>query len=251
MVRNLTILAVTSFIFTAVALALGIGMAGPVLITDGWRLPAAWGGEVISPSIDGRGPVTTVELPWDGSDTLSLRTPTDLHYTPGPAPGRLVITGPRGSLAAVRLENGRLYYLDGIRDRGRLKVVMTGPAFGRLNADYEDDVILEGLSQDRLELHVTHQASVAARGTVKTLDLDVSGSGRAHLSELQVEGAQIDLSNAAEATVAPTAWADIEASGASEIVLLKRPKQYNAQTLDKARIIDAAGEAEPEGTPRG
>lgn len=251
MIRNLTILSATSFIFAAVALSLGIAMAGPALITEGWRLPAAWGGDVISPSIDGKGPIISMELPWDGAETLSLRTPTDLHYTPGPAPGRLVITGPRGSLAALRLENGRLYYLDGIRDRGRLKVVMTGPPFRRLNADYEDEVILDGLAQDRLELHVTHQAVVTARGRVKTLDLDVSGSGRAHLSELAVEGAQVDLSGSAETTVAPTLWADIEAAGSSEVVLLKRPKQFNAQTVDTARIIDADAAPEAEGKTDG
>jgi hypothetical protein len=78
---------------------------------------------------------------------------------------------------------------------------------------------------------------VTARGEAKQVDLDLSGSSEADLSQVVTEAAEADVSGSSEASIAPRLSAKIESSGSSEVKLTTRPERLETDRAGSGRVM--------------
>ena len=163
------------------------------------------------------------ELAWDGATALILDVPGEVIFTQGgEGPGKLTVTGPKRSIDTLTLSGGRL--TDGVRHTGeRLKIVLTATKVTRFELKGVDRLNIEAYDQDSLEISTTGMAKVTGHGRTKALKLNMTGAGEADLAGLDAESAEVDISGAAEATIAPRTSAKLDISGSGEVDLKTRP----------------------------
>jgi len=246
MIRVLFLIAAAGFMVAVVAISAAIAIGGPEVIARGaWSMGSHdawdWDGDHDDHGhrrdrVDGSGPQTTRELAWTGGDSLDLEVPADVEFTQAIGPGKLTITGPKGSVEQVVLEDGHLRFDRRVRNSGRMTIVMSAPGVTRFDLGGSNRVTIDGYDQDRLAIDLSGNSELVAKGRAKVVELDISGSGEADLGELASEGAEVDISGSGEATVAPKDWATLEITGSGEVNLLTNPARLETDITGSGRI---------------
>src|SRR6478752_3743375 len=125
MIRNLTIVAVASFVLAVGCFAGAAALGGPELLKHGWNFPADWnieihddhdGVHVNRRSDDGdHGETVTRDVAWSGADALQIDVPAEVIFTQAAAGAgaSVKVTGPKDLVDRVTMENGRLGLRDG------------------------------------------------------------------------------------------------------------------------------------------
>jgi len=90
--------------------------------------------------------------------------------------------------------------------------------------------------QDTLEIDLGGAGRVTAAGKTRRVVLDISGTGAADLTALEVEEAEVDLSGAGKATLGPKSSARIDVSGIGEIELTRRPARLEQNISGAGRV---------------
>ncbi|HWW27331.1 MAG TPA: DUF2807 domain-containing protein, partial [Caulobacter sp.] len=225
MIRNLTIVAVASFVLCVGCFAGAFALGGRDIVKNGWSFPADWNIEVnddndhihIGPgaSVADNGETTTRQIAWSGSDTLQIDVPAKVTFTqaaPG-AGGSVKIVGPQRLVDRVTLENGRLTLRDGddgvvsihehgvhiSRDSDQLSVEIVAPGVRTFTLNGSGDLYLKAYDQPDLVLEINGSGNVDAQGKAKKVDLRVSGSGEADLRSLDTGDAKVALAGSGEA----------------------------------------------------
>lgn len=178
----------------------------------------------------------TRELPWDGSEALVLNVPAAVRFIQAPGPGSVVVTGPRRSVETFKVTGGVLQDRM-LRTGTRLTIVVTAPRVTRFSAQGGGTLTIEGFDQDELHIATTGRADIKATGRAGTITLNLRGFGWADLSQLEAQGAEIELTGARKAIIAPTAWASL--SGNGTVVLLTKPAMLTRQGRTNGRVIHA------------
>lgn len=255
MIRVLIIIAVVGFFVSIVTLGGASALVGPDVMKNGWDRDWGWnlGHRTTRIDPDGdfdieigdsyKGPTTTREIAWDGSQTLDLDIPAEIRFTQAEGPGKLVITGPARVVERLRLDDGRLH--DGYhRNGGRLlTIVMTAPNVTRFDLSGADKLTIENFKQESLEIDASGFAQIVARGETGSVNLELSGAGEADLGGLKARDADIELSGAGKATISPTGRATIDISGVGQVTLLTEPAEVESDISGAGRIIHAAPRA--------
>lgn len=246
MIRVLVLIAATGFMVALVSISAAIAIGGPEAISRGaWSVGShrgwAWHEEDDhdrhrGPRVDGSGPEFTRELAWTGSDSLELEVPADVQFTQAPGPGKLTITGPKGTVEQVVVEDGHIRFDRRLRDSGRMTIVMTAPDVTRFDLGGSNRLTIEGYRQDRLEISLSGNSELVAKGESKVVELDISGSAEADLGGLASEGAEVDISGSGEAIVAPKDWATLDITGSGEVNLLTNPARLETDVTGSGRI---------------
>ncbi|WP_421934015.1 GIN domain-containing protein [Phenylobacterium sp.] len=236
MIRLLVIIAVVGFLTAVVTLGGAAALGGRDIAAQGWdhwsdhdwgigwdehgRRHSDWRNAHRN---DPEWASATREIAWDGASALILDVPGEVTFTQGSeGPGKLTVTGPKRAIDTLALSGGRLS--DGVNNTGeRLRIVMTAPKVTRFELKGVDRLTLEGYDQDSLEISTSGMAKVTARGKTGTLKLHMTGAGEADLAGLDAESAEVDISGAAEAAIAPRASAKLDISGSGEVELKTRP----------------------------
>ncbi len=238
MIRLLVIIAVVGFLTSIVTLGGAVALGGRDIAAQGWdhwdwsdrdwdigwdehgKRHSSWRNHHKD---DPEWASVTRELAWDGGTALILDVPAEVTFTQGgEGPGKLTVTGPKRSLDTLTLSAGRLS--DRVSHTGaRLKVVMTAPKVTRFELKGVDRLNIEAYDQDSLEISTTGMAKVTGQGKTKALTLNMTGAGEADLGGLDAETVEVDISGAAEATVAPRTSARLDISGSGEVDLKTRP----------------------------
>ena len=249
MIRVLVLIAVTGFMVALIALSAAISIGGPEAISrgawsigrhDGWNWEDHDRGFQSRERVDGSGPQATRELAWSGGDLLELELPADVAFTQAAGPGKLTVTGPKSTVDQVVVENGKIRLDRRVRNGGRLTIVMTAPDVTRFDLGGSNSLTIEGYRQDRLEIDLSGDAEVVAKGQAKVVELDISGSGKADLGALASDGAKVDISGAGEASIAPKDWATLEISGSGEVDLRTNPARLETDVSGSGRIRQGA-----------
>jgi hypothetical protein len=252
MMRVLVLIAVTGFLVSLVSLSAAVAIGGPDAIARGaWSMGhhRGWDWDVDDSDHDAderevtaAGPTTTRELAWTGGDSLEIDLPADVRFTQAPGPGKLVITGPQAAVARVMLEDGRIHF-DGRRhghrhNRGqdRMTIEISAPEINRFELGGANRLTIDGYRQDRLEVDLSGNSELVAKGVAKVVELNISGSGEADLAGLPSEGVDVDISGSGEATVAPSDWATLDVSGSGEVNLLTSPARLETDISGAGRI---------------
>nr|MEA2797933.1 hypothetical protein [Phenylobacterium sp.] len=228
MIRVLVMIAVTGFLVSVVTLSTAVAIGGPDLLAHGvWN---HWNGDWGWNDHEGRhgrwardsGPETTREVAWTGGDTLDIDVPADVQYTQAPGPGKLTISGPQRLVSDVEVEGGQVRFAHGRHGGhwGNLVIAITAPAVSRFAVSGSGKLSIAGYKQDKLTLDLSGNSDVEATGEAKALELTVSGSADTDLTGLKLETADVDITGAGEATIAPTASANLNISGSGDVTLL-------------------------------
>ncbi|MBW8880152.1 MAG: DUF2807 domain-containing protein [Asticcacaulis sp.] len=201
-------------------------------------------------------PVATATLTLGDSDSLSISAPVTVTYTQGPT-ASVTATGPKSLVDRLRLENGRLYLVDGpgvsktvnftlgkhgfdvTRDNHDFTVTITSPKVQHFDVDGTSDLTVNGYDQKALELSISGAGHAQVTGRTDALDLDISGMGDADLGALKTTDADISISGAGNADVAATGKVSVDVSGTGDVHLKTKPASLSTD-------ISGAGSVDQE-----
>jgi len=190
--------------------------------------------------VDGGGPSETREIAWSGANSLGVDIPADITFTQAPGPGKLVITGPKGTVDQIEASGSDLVYRDEPADAQRVKITMTAPNVGSFSLSGDETLIIAGFSQDELALDISGSGKITAQGKARTVKIDVSGDGDADLGKLAAQEARVDISGSGRTTIAPTDTADVDISGDGEVDLASRPVTVHSDVSGSGRIVQGS-----------
>ncbi len=256
MIRVLFLVAGVSFV-VCVACFTGMSIVGgPELFHGTWARSIRIHdgsfsvGHKFTPDVDGGGPPETRTIAWTGDTSLSVDIPADVQFTQAPGPGKLVITGPKGTVDQVEVKDGKLDYATEPSDGQKVTVVMTAPNVSRFSLDGEGSIGIAAYNQDQLELDLSGEGQLNAAGKARKLKLSISGDGRADLSKLAAEDADVSIDGDGHATIAPTISANLNISGDGEINLTTHPASVRSDVSGDGRIIQGGATAQSSSRER-
>ena len=233
MIRVLVLIAITGFLAGVVALAGAAALGGPELAARHGDWVVDWddpkdrmerhGDWRPAASVAAESGEVTREIVWDGSSQAIFEIPASIEYTQAAGPGAVRIIGPKDVVERVRLNAGQLSLEGDSTDVARLRVVMTAPAVTRFEVGGDDRLEIRNYKQDKLAIAASGAAEVEADGQAGAVDLELSGSSEADLSDLGSDQATADVSGSAHAVLAPRESASLEVSGSGEVKLTSRP----------------------------
>jgi hypothetical protein len=230
MAGKLTLVAAGGLAGAVVLLAVGAGLSG-----QGWRgmrhlwaMSSACGATAST--------ARQVTFPLAGNDTLTIALPASVRYQPG-GKAEIVVTGDSAFLGHVRLEGDRLDFdCDPGWFTSKLDVTVSGPAIKDWSLLGRGDLTLSQIDQPQLRLDIRGSGSVAATGTVDSVDLDIAGSGEARLKQLTAKSARIDIRGSGDAEVTAQTDADVSISGSGNVELSGHPVLRRSEIRGSGRI---------------
>lgn len=259
MIRKLFIVAGAGFVLSVACIAGATALASHEIAQNGgvWTLSESGNHHIRFPRRTNTpvAPSVTRTLAWSGNDSLRIEVPAEIVYTQGATPS-VAVYGTKAMTDRVRLENGRLYMIDGT-DEGNtvefrfnhgdfethssdeLKIVITAPSVKDFEIAGSSDLRVSGFDQPSLDLRISGSGSAEVSGRAKSLKLDITGSGEADLADLRVEDADVSISGSGDATIAPTGKVKVDVSGSGNVELKTRPAQLDSK-------ISGAGSVEQE-----
>jgi hypothetical protein len=180
---------------------------------------------------------TTREIAWSGGDGLDIDIPADVQFTAGAGPGKITISGPKGTVDRVTLSGSHLQFSGDDDDARRVTIAMTAPSLSRFSLSGDETLGLTGLAQDELDIDVSGHATVNAAGKVRAAKIEISGDGDVDLGKLAAQDARVEIDGSGRAAIAPTASADLHISGSGEVNLLTHPANVSSDVSGSGRIV--------------
>jgi len=264
MIRNLTIVAVASFVLALGCFAGAAALGGRDILKNGWNFPADWNVEIndgedhvsITPGganlSDAERESIVRQIAWAGADSLQVDIPAQVIYTQG-APGSVAsvrVSGPKYLVNRVVIEGDRIRLKsDGdaesvnltghgfhiSRGHDQLTVEVTAPAVRRFTLNGSGDLSLRSYDQPSLALEINGSGDADAGGKAAKVDLRISGSGEADLSGLDGGDIEVAVAGSGSARIAPHGAAKIEVAGSGEVDVTTEPTSL---------VTDVAGSGE-------
>lgn len=264
MIRNLTIVAVASFVLALGCFGGAVALGGRQLLTHGWTIPMNdWHVDVsdnddhvsIRPGhMSGDQGETTRQIAWTGGESLQVDVPAEVIFTQAaPGAGATVkITGPKRLVDLVVIDNGRIGLKDdndgsssfkinghGVHIVGgedRLTIEITAPSVRSFTLNGSGDLRLRAYDQPDLRLAINGSGNVEAEGKAGKVDLQVSGSGEANLEGLETGDARVAVSGSGEAHLAPHGAAEVELAGSGDVYLTSKPTVLTSNVAGSGEV---------------
>lgn len=264
MIRVLFMIAIAGFVLSVGTLAAAFAIGGPEAIARGgwmvagnhWTSDWDWDwdnhehrGQGRSSS-DGGGPQATRTLPWSGADKLDLDLAADVRYVQADGPATVTVTGPKRAVDEVVVRGDSIRYEHrGAHWRPKLAIVVRAPGISSFDLSGRNTLTIENYRQNRLKLDLSGDAEATAAGETDLIELDMSGSGDVDLGALKAKGANVDISGAAEAVIAPTDWAKLDISGAGDVRLLTNPAKLETDISGAGAVRHSERSVSPSTSP--
>lgn len=241
MIRTLLIIAGAALVLCVATLSGAAAIGGNELARHGW----AWtfhdedGDNIRFERVENdRGPEVTRTLPWTGGAQLAIDLPGEVTYVQGDAK-TVTIAGPRALTDRVQLLQGdRLTFNDGddteqvlvrwgpggVRS-DELRITVTAPDVTIFNLSSSANLLVRNYDKPRIALIMSGSGDVRVQGRAEDARIDISGSGDADLSTLELANATIDIDGSGEAELAATGQVNVDISGSGDVNLTRRPAQ--------------------------
>jgi hypothetical protein len=216
--------------------------------------PPTFRGDAWNKAWNAGGPETTRNLAYGGGSRLAIAYPAEITVTQGPQP-RFTVTGPRGLLDRLTLENGTLYGPQGPRwnwgggpsSDQRLHIDIVTPDTHEFRLTGAQDLTLRGYDQDTLELYVSGAGDIQGQGKARRLEAHISGAGDLKLDQLTVDDAVVSISGAGDAHLDARKSSDVWLTGAGDVQFKCRPAstQERKSGFGDIQYGPSCGELEP------
>lgn len=197
---------------------------------------------------------THKEWRWAGGDTLALDTPMTVRYEPhgmgdGGKPA-VTVTGPAETVKHVRYRDGRIGadVTPPPRAEEKIKAVVSGIPIRKFVVNGGENLELGHIDQEELSLYVNGGGTVSGDGKVDNLNLIMNGPGVAHLGDLSVGDAKVQLLGPGDVTLAPHGDLKLFIAGNAHVVLKTRPASIK-RTVFGDSIIETPDGVEAVGPP--
>ena len=241
MIRTLVIIAIASFVLALASIGGAFALGGREFAENGytWTLIDD-NGEGLRMERGQRDRPANIErtLTWSGTDTLQIDIPGQVVFTQGTTPS-VTVTGTAAALDRLRLENGRLYMVEGDEsvtidrrngihawsDSDGLRVSITAPSVTAFKINGSADLRIVDYDQPRLAVDITGSGEAVVQGKTTDASVDISGSGEADLEGLTTTNADIEIAGSGDVRAGPTGRATIDISGSGDVTLTSRPEQ--------------------------
>lgn len=210
------------------AASLGVGDIGD-------DLDFAWFGDPVC--ADTGATAASRSLAWEGSDTVTIEVPANVHYRPGSGQ-MLEVQGDPMVLSHLRVKEGHIDLDCHLRrwHNRRVDITLPGRQFQRYNVAGLADMDLRDLDQDRLKISIAGKATVTATGKVNDLKLEIAGKGDAHLKDLAVQKLNLDIAGRGDVETSPTEEADISIAGSGDVALYTEPRHISTSIMGSGHI---------------
>jgi hypothetical protein len=246
MIRTLLMIAGAAFVLALASMAGGVAIGGRDMAAHGWNWTlhdSDGSGDSLSfVRQDGtQAAEVTRDLAWTGGEKLVVELSADVEYVQGDTPG-ITVRGPADRVDKVRIEGDRLVWTGdethhgerivfGRRangkgiwvDSGEVHIVVTAPAVKIFDLRGSSDMTIRGYDQPTLAIDSSGSGDVSVSGVTKALNLTMTGSGDADLSDLLTTDAEIDMSGSGDARIAPTGGVVADLSGSGDLDLATPP----------------------------
>lgn len=174
------------------------------------------------------------ELPWDGSESLTLGVPASVRFVQSEGPGKVVVTGPPRSVEKFSVSGGVLS--DSRWHSGKpIEIVVYAPKITHFSLKGSDRLVIEAFDQPELTIETTGRAEVKASGRAGHVALQLQGFGWVDLSTLAATEADVDVAGARHALLAVRERARI--SGNGSVVLVGKPAKLQLDLGDSGRVF--------------
>jgi hypothetical protein len=197
----------------------------------------SWSSFAVAESLaasDPAGAAVTRELPWDGSESLTVEVPASVRFVQTSGPGKVVVTGPRRSVDGFSATGGVLRD-DRWRTGEPLQIVVYAPKITYFSLKGSDKLTVEGFDQAELKIETVGRAEVKAAGKAGRVTLQLQGFGWVDLSALAATEADVTLTGSRHALVG--ANDRVRVSGNGSVVLVKRPKSLDLALGESGRVF--------------
>lgn len=235
MIKPLLITSLCAFLaaagFFSLAVASGVAHGG----NDFWRNFEDFDSDSRGPRVSGEGPQTTRTIPWPGNDTLVVAVRADIQYTQGPV-GSLTVSGSKGAVDHLIIDDGELKFDRRMRDTGRLSIVMTAPDVKEFVLAGSQNLSIDGYNQDSLTAVIAGSGEMAVRGAAKTLELNIAGSGDIDASGLALDDAEVNIAGSGDAIIAPKLSAEINIAGSGDVELKSNPASLKTSIFGSGSV---------------
>lgn len=183
---------------------------------------------------DPAGAAVTRELPWDGSESLSVEVPASVKFVQVSGAGKVVVTGPRRSVDTFSASGGVLR--DERWHTGKpLEIVVHAPKITRFLLKGSDKLVVEAYDQPDLRIETLGRADVKVSGKVDHMTLHLQGIGWADLGTLEAREADVTLTGSRRAIVSVSDRARV--SGSGSVVLARKPKTLDLDLGESGRVF--------------
>ncbi len=261
MIRNLTIVAVASFVLALGCFAGAFALGGPKLLQHGWTFPSDWNIQIsddddnihIGPARGHHEDEETAsrQLAWSGANALQVDVPAQVIFTQAAAGagGSVKVTGPKRLVDRVVVENGRVALRDsdgsvfvtghGVhvsRDSDDLSIEIVAPSVRSFTLNGSGDLYLKAYDQPDIVLEINGSGNVEAEGKTRKVDLQVSGSGEADLRSLDMGDAKIAVAGSGEVHAAPHGAAEIDLAGSGDVYLTSKPTTLTSNVAGSGEV---------------
>lgn len=210
------------------------------------------GGEVFDFSMfDGMGgcektgaTAESLELAWDGGDSVTVEVPATLHYKRGVG-DKVQVKGDPQLLAHLRIHDGTIEmncHIHGWHHR-RLDITLPGREFRQYRIEGMGDVDLQDIDQTALKLEIAGSGDITASGKTDDLDLRIAGRGDAKLKDLMARNVKIEIAGRGDVETSPLDDADIDVAGSGNVKLYTEPKHLNTSIMGSGNVDHLAGKS--------
>ena len=183
---------------------------------------------------DPAGQAVTREIPWDGSESLSVGVPARVRFVQTSGPGKVTVTGPKRSVDNFSASGG--YLDDSNWHTGKpLDIVVHAPKITRFSLKGSDKLVVEGFDQPHLHIETVGRAEVKASGRAERVTLQLQGIGWVDLSALTAGEADVSLTGSRHALLSASRKARI--SGNGSVVLVSKPTELELHLGESGRVM--------------
>ncbi|MDG2531465.1 GIN domain-containing protein [Caulobacter endophyticus] len=265
MIRNLTIIAVASFVLAVACLGTAFAIGGREMVArGGWTIPANLhlsiededgsvtirpGGEV---TVKDHGVDVSREIAWTGGEALRIDLPARVIFTQGDKAG-VTVEGPERLARRVVLTGDRLHFEgddegSGVQVGGHFRVRMNGddlvirvtaPSVRKFTLNGSGDLDIQSYDQPDLTLALNGSGEAYASGKTGKLDLKIAGSGEAELTSLTITDAKVAIAGSGEANLGPTGEADVDIAGSGEVTLTEKPASLSKSVAGSGEVNES------------
>ena len=245
--RRLKFVAVLGILLALICLPFGIAIQAASAHGAGLE-STSWFGFGDDES-DDSGPVVTRNFSWDGSERLELDVPGHVLFHTAPA-WHLTIRGHEGMLNQLLVSDGRIREKNhGLSFFGFIdwhhpepvQIDLSGPELREAALNGSGSIDLQGLQQDRLRVEIRGSGWARGAGSVKSLKLEIMGSGSARLAQLAASDVDVTIDGSGDADISPSGTTQVTIAGSGDVRLHAHPAHLDTHIYGSGRVSEVEG----------